>query len=358
MSNLVRDAVAKLGIYDVATGEDASSKLNQNESPFDVPQFLKERIVERVLSAPWNRYPSAHCKRLQTAIGQARGIPSECVLVGNGSNDIAHTVVSATVGSGDHMVLPTPMFFLYEKLARICSGAATLVPHVGSHFDFDADGIIDALEKYKPKLTVITTPNNPTGREMSMDDIRRVVDAASGVVLIDEAYSEFGKTKSMLDLALSNPNVAVLRTFSKAAALAGVRIGYLIGSAELVTQLRKARLPFMVNIFSEAAALVMLENEDWIGERVVAMKTMCSSLQHDVTRIDGVEVVPSATNFFLFKTEMPADALFRDLTRQGILIRKMNAYPEIQDYLRVSVGSADENRRFLRALTRIVRSNR
>jgi len=217
-------------------------------------------------------------------------------------------------------------------------------------FTFDADGLVTAVRETDARLTVLTTPNNPTGRAMTLDEIERVATASSGIVVVDEAYVEFNSEPSAVDLIDEHPNVMVMRTLSKGFGLAGLRLGYLIARPPVVKELMKARLPFMVDRFAEQAALAVLRRPALIEERVRRMQVSITEVTEALKQMDGVKVVPSEANFVIFTTPRSADALQEALTDRGVLVRNMGGYPELEGYLRVSAGTRAENKAFLTAL--------
>jgi histidinol-phosphate aminotransferase len=243
------------------------------------------------------------------------------------------------------------MFSLYEKVAHLSGAELTSVPP-NEDLSFDVDGLVDAVQQTGAVLTVLTTPNNPTGLALSMDEIERIVDASPGMVVVDEAYVEFNPEGTALRLLDRHPNVLVMRTLSKAFGLAGVRLGYLIGHADVVRELMKSRLPFMVDRFAEQVGLALLDRPELLRERVQKMQASVQEITSALQSMGAVTVVPSAANFVIFTTPLPADRLQDRLKDDGVLLRNMGGYPSLQGYLRVSAGTPDENKAFLAALER------
>ena len=347
--DLIRPAVRNESEYVVGAPSDVDVKLNQNESPFDLPTDLKEELLEAFGEIEFNRYPTEQPDRLHRALAEHDDVPPESIIVGNGSNEITYTFGLAFLDPGDPVVLPRPMFSLYAKVARLQDADLTEVPP-RDDFTFDADGLVAAVRETDARLTVLTTPNNPTGRAMTLDEIERVAQASSGIVVVDEAYVEFNSEPSAVELIDEHPNVMVMRTLSKGFGLAGVRLGYLIARPPVVKELMKARLPFMVDRFAEQTALAVLRRPELIEERVRRMQVSITEVIEALKQLDGVEVVPSEANFVIFTTPRPADALQEALTDRGVLVRNMGGYPELEGYLRVSAGTRAENKAFLTAL--------
>ena len=335
--------------YLVATPPATRVKLNQNESPFDLPDELKTRLSDRLRALPLNRYPSDQPARLARTLGQHLAWPSEGLLIGNGSNDLAQTLGLALVAPGTPVVLPRPMFALYESVVRMHAGEITSVAP-RDDFRFDTDALVEAIRTRQPALTILATPNNPTGRAMPLGDLEDIVTAAEGYVLVDEAYYEFSEEESARKLLPEHPNLFLMRTFSKAWGLAALRLGYLIGHPPVIRELLKARLPFMIDPVAEEAACMLLDRPELVRERVAALKASCAVLTAHLQDLPGVDVIPSQANFVLFKTALEPELLKARLAEQGVLVRNMSGYPELDGYVRVSAGLPKENKAFLDAL--------
>ena len=347
--SLIRPAVRNESEYVVGAPSTPEVKLNQNESPFDLPEDLKEELLESFSQVEFNRYPTEQPDRLRRALAEHDNVPPESIIVGNGSNEITYTFGLAFLTAGAPVVLPRPMFSLYAKVARLQDAALTEVPP-RENLTFDTDGLVEAVRDTEARLTVLATPNNPTGQALTLDEIERVAAASPGVVVVDEAYVEFNSEPSAVELMDEHPNVIVLRTLSKAFGLAGLRLGYLIAQPPVVTDLMKARLPFMVDRFAEQTALAVLQRPDLVEERVRRMQVSITEVTEALKQMDDVDVVPSDANFVIFTTPRPADALQDQLAEHGVLVRNMGGYPELEGYLRVSAGTRAENKAFLTAL--------
>ncbi len=345
----IRPAVRDRSEYIVDMPEGIDVKLNQNESPFDLPAGLKQELLDAHAQVEMNRYPSEQPEALRHALAEYDGVDPDQILVGNGSNEITYTFGLAFLDPGDPVVLPRPMFSLYEKVMRLQEADLTIVPPQDD-FGFDADALATAAAETDAVLTILTTPNNPTGLAMTLDELEQVVTASSGFVVIDEAYVEFNPEGTAIDLLEKHPNVLILRTLSKGFGLAGARLGYLLAHPAVVTELMKARLPFMVDRFAEQTALAVLRRPDLIEDRVSRIEASITTLTETLQAMEGVEVVPSQANFVIFTTPLPADTLQDRLADRGVLVRNMGGYPELEGYLRVSAGTEEENNAFLDAL--------
>jgi histidinol-phosphate aminotransferase len=345
----IRPAVRERSEYVVDMPSGINVKLNQNESPFDLPEDLKDELLDAYRQVEMNRYPSEQPEALRHALADYDGVDPDQILIGNGSNELTYTFGLAFLNPGDPVVLPRPMFSLYEKVMRLQEAHLTSVPPQND-FRFDAEALADAATATDAVLTILTTPNNPTGLAMTLDELEQVVTASSGFVVIDEAYVEFNPEGTALELLEQHPNVLILRTLSKGFGLAGARLGYLLAHPAVVTELMKARLPFMVDRFAEQTALAVLRRPNLIADRVSRIEESITTLTEALQAMDAVEVVPSQANFVIFTTPAPADALQDRLAERGVLVRNMGGYPELEGYLRVSAGTEAENNAFLTAL--------
>lgn len=348
----IRPEVRNQHAYIVGLPPDVSVKLNQNESPFDIPEDLRAALLERMAEMPFNRYPTEQPDRLRRALAAHDDVDPDSIIVGNGSNELTYTLGLAFIAPDTPVVLPRPMFSLYEKVGHLYGGNVIGIPP-NDDLSFDVDAIVEAVKTHEPTLTVITTPNNPTGRAVPLDDVERVIRAAApGMVVVDEAYVEFNPEGSATALLDTYPNIIILRTLSKAFGLAGLRLGYLIAHPDVAHELMKSRLPFMVDRFAEAAGLALLDRPALLEERVAQMKASTDELVEALQARNDIDVVPTTANFVIFRPPIHGSDLHARLSDEGVLIRDMSGYPELDGYLRVCGGTAEENKAFLTALDR------
>ena len=222
IARLVNPALQNIAAYKVEGGQHAEIKLNQNESPFDVPMWLKEEIIGEFIKEPWNRYPDILPYRGMQAYADFLGISSDSVMMSNGSNEMLYTIFLACLGPGRKVLVPDPSFSLYEKIALLLQSRIIRVPML-PNLDFDLDAILQTARDEAVDVIVISTPNNPTSKSMTFEDVRLIAESSDAIVLVDEAYIEFSRQRSILELIDELPNLVVLRTMSKALALAGIR---------------------------------------------------------------------------------------------------------------------------------------
>jgi histidinol-phosphate aminotransferase len=357
--HLIRPEVRAERAYRVPTEADAPAKLDQNESPFDVPEALKQAVAERFCASDWNRYPDDRPHRLIAALADQLGHPADGIIVGRGSNEITHTLGLCFLGHEVPVVLPHPMFALYASVARM-HGARIISVDPEPDFSHDPATILAAAQESNAALSIVTTPNNPTGQVLPFEGLERLIAQAPGAVLVDEAYHEFVPGPSAVDLLGQYPNLLIMRTFSKAMGLAGLRLGILLGDPALIQEIEKARLPFLVDRFSEAVALELMERPDLVTERVAVLTAERNRMLHALADQEGIEALPGAANFFLMRTPLACIELRDQLAEHGVRIRDVSGYPalaatdEQPGWVRVSVGTPVENQAFLDAVQQVL----
>jgi histidinol-phosphate aminotransferase len=342
----IKPAVRALTAYTLAARQ-APVKLNQNENPYEPPEALKQRVVELALGRPWARYPEFDPRELREKLAAFAGWRQDGVLAGNGSNELIEALLLVSVGPGTRVVIPEPTFTLYALLTKVLGGDLVRVA-LDAQLGYDVDAI--AAAQQGGGLTIVCSPNNPTGGVLALEDVRRLCRASSGLVVIDEAYHEFWG-HSAVPLLAEHPNLVVLRTFSKALALAGLRVGYLLASPELVREIDKARLPYNINFFSQAAAIAVLESYPELDANIQRIIRLREALQVALSALPGVRTFPSHANFILVEFERASPkAVFEVLYARGVLVRDVTAYPRLSRCLRLSVGSESENEQLLAGL--------
>lgn len=330
----------------------APIKLNQNENPYDYPEELKARVLERMAALQWSRYPELTPLSLHRKLARFAGWQPDGLLTGNGSNELLQAAFAAVLEPGKKVLLAVPTFSLYRLIAQVLGASVIEVP-LAKDFSYDLDAIAAAIDAERPELIVLCSPNNPTGSILSPAEVEEVCRRASGLVIVDEAYVEFAGSSACLVLA-RQPNLIIARTFSKAFGMAGLRLGYLLARPEIIVEITKAKVPFSVNIFSQVAAETALDESDLMRERIEAIIAARDELYRGLSQIAGVRAYPSGANFILFETARPAGQLFEALLERGILVRELSGYPMLGRALRVSVGRPEENRAFLAALREIM----
>lgn len=349
----VRAAIRDLPVYAVDQAG-LPVKLNQNESPLDVPESVKEEICRRLREMSWNRYPSGDLPALRAAVGEYAGIPPDFVLPGNGANELIQAVAAAAVRPGDIMLVVRPTFSVYKRVAAAAGLTLVELP-LGDDFAFDVPSLREAASS--AALVLLASPNNPTGTVISPEDIAALASATTGIVAIDEAYHEFHGA-AVLPLLGRFANLVVLRTFSKALSLAGARLGYLLARPDLAREIGKARLPFSVGLFQQAAAEVLLRCPSFLEANRREIIAERERLDAALRAMDGLRVIPSRANFILFGAPgVAGSALRRGLLERGVAVRWFDE-PGLEGLVRVTVGSRRENEAFLEGLRSVLAGSR
>jgi histidinol-phosphate aminotransferase len=347
-----RAELADLVAYD-AKDVRAEINLSANENPRNLPGEVLEKLADRVrFDIPFNRYPDPLATRLRELIAQANGLDAANVLVGNGGDEIILDIILAWGGPGRKLVDMPPTFAMYEIDARVTGTRVVEVPR-NAEFEVDGESLMAAVADQDPDIVVISNPNNPTGTMTAETLLIELLNATDALVLVDEAYFEFSR-QTMRPHMERHPNLAILRTFSKAFSLAGLRAGYLLAHADVVRELTKVRQPYSVNRFTQVAASLAFR-ERMVFEAGVR-ETMCNRdrLMHGLAQMSEVAVFPSEANFVLFRVDQAA-AIWRDLLHDhSILVRDLSRTPGLEDCLRVTVGTEEEVDRFLQAMDEIL----
>lgn len=326
-------------------------KMNQNESPLDIPQSVKTEIWNRLKKIHWNRYPPPVSQSLVERLSEYSYFPRENILVGNGSNELIQTLIYSCCDSGDSITVIKPGFSVYKRIAEMMNIRVQEVP-LNHNFRFDEKNIIEKSQK--SSLTILASPNNPTGTLLEVTQAEEIAQNIPGVLVVDEAYFEFCKD-SVLPLVSRRDNVWILRTFSKALGLAGIRLGYLLAPADVVKELVKAKLPFSTGIFQFLAGEVVLENPDFISRNVDLIKKERERLSRELEKTPGISPIPSRANFVLFESSrIPGNKLYEHLYESGVVLRYFDV-SRLKNKLRVTVGKPWENDFFLEKLSRIVK---
>jgi len=348
-STLARQDLKKLSPYEPVV-QPGVIKMDANEFPFDFPQEVMDYIYSSTDPQSFNRYPDPMAGDLRTALAGYTGAPKEYILAGNGSDEIILNLALTFATGGDVLITP-PTFSMYEVHSMVAGARPKFIPRNGD-FSVNVEEVINQANNTDTRLIFICSPNNPTANETPQHEIKRILQNVSALVVLDEAYIEFGGT-SCLSLVDEYPNLAVMRTFSKCFGLAGLRIGYLIASPGVINELRRVKQPFNLNSFSQRAALAVLDHLPLFEELIADIRDKRDLLWQQMQRIPGIEVLESKTNFITFKTTLPAAEIYQGLLNKGILIRNVSG-PGLENYLRVSVGTGDENNTFLTALRDLI----
>lgn len=333
----------------------AEVMVSANENPDDVPESLRTDIMRAIRRVALNRYPDPLANGLRDLIAEANGLDRDQVLIGNGGDELLFGTALAWGGPGRVFLNMPPTFSVYENNALLTGTSVVEVPR-RADFRVDEGAVIARLSRGDVDFTIVTSPNNPTGDAVSESFVRRVLEASDALVVVDEAYFEFSR-KTVRPLLENYENLVILRTFSKAFSLAGVRVGYLLGSERVLSEYKKVRQPYSVDAISQVVASTVYENRSKFVfgiERIVSER---ERMFERLGQMEGVEAFPSESNFILLRMEGASDA-WRELLARGVLVRDFSRTRYLEGCLRVSVGTPQENDRFLQTLGDIAASRR
>ena len=344
---LVRREILDLHAYHVPDSA-GYVKLDAMENPYPIPPELRDEIARAVADAPVNRYPDPGAATLKEKIRAVTGLPQGMeVLLGNGSDELIQLLALALNKPGATLLSVEPSFVMYKMIAAFTGMRYVGVP-LTTDFALDLPAILAAIEREQPALIFLAYPNNPTGNLFSADAVKQIIAAAPGLVVVDEAYYAFASDSFIPHLA-GYPDLLVMRTFSKLG-MAGLRLGFLAGSAAWLEQLEKLRLPYNVGVLPQLVAEKLLDRHDVLLQQAEQLKLERARLHRQLEAVPGVRVYPSEANFLLFRVAN-ATAVFDGLKQRGVLIKNLNGgHPMLRDCLRVTVGTEDECAKFMAAL--------
>ncbi len=293
-----------------------------------------------------NRYPDDSCSELRERLAKKLGKKTNELLIGNGSSELIELVMKAYLEYGELVVSISPTFSMYKLYTIINKGIYEEFP-LDNMKTLDVDGFIDFIKLKKPKIIILSNPNNPTGSTISREDILRIVEASDCMVILDEAYIEF-TDMDIQDSTREYKNLVVLRTFSKAYALAGIRLGYLIGDQETVEYINRVRSPYNINTITQEMGLQALDNEVEIMKNIALIKLERERVFGKLEDL-GLAPYPSGGNFIFFKG---IETLFDELVKKKILIRAFSG--DLKGYFRLSIGTKEENDLALKAIEEVL----
>lgn len=322
-------------------------RLDQNTN-LAGPNPAIAKVDPRKLDA--TQYPGRDADRLLAALSEFHGLPADRFVAGNGGDELLEILVKAFGEPGSVLAVPAPTYSLYPAIAKAAGLRYKPVPTRGGFATLDVEGIAAT----KPRMVWVANPNNPTGARYNGGDLERLLAAVDGIVLVDEAYIEYAGLKhSLLPRVDGADNLVVLRTFSKAYGLAGLRVGYLAANQELAARLNLAKPPFNVNLYSEAVATAALDEQEWVDAGVKAVRAERDTLAAALRKL-GFRVHPSEANFLLTDPPIDSAELLLRLRQRGILARTFPTSPGLERTIRFTVGGPAETDALLKALRSIL----
>ena len=332
----------------------AEAYLSANENPSDVAAEIRQEVKRELNKVQFNRYPDPLANELRDMIAEANGLDRDQVLMGNGGDELLFNVALCWGGPGRKFLNMPPTFSVYENNAQLTNTEVVNIPR-RDDYSIDEEAVLARVAEGDIDYVIVTSPNNPTGDLASDAFVLKLLDATDALVLVDEAYFEFSRG-TMRPYLAQHKNLLILRTFSKAFSLAGVRMGYLLGNAEVIREFLKVRQPYSVDSVSQAIARVVYRNRAKFEHGIMQIIDERTRVYQALCEIDGVTAYPSHANYILFHVE-GADVVWQKLYDQGILVRDFSHAPLMEMCLRVSIGSPEENDRFLNALREIIAAN-
>ena len=353
ISRLIHTEIQALRAYRV---EDSAGmiKLDAMESPYGIPEGLRPEWLERLRTIDVNRYPEPDASELKTQLREIFKIPADLeIMLGNGSDELIQLVQLAVAGAGRKIMSPQPSFSMYEIIARYTRGEFVSVS-LDDNFGLSQEKWMDALQKHSPACVFFSHPNNPTGNLFNPSLIEETAACTNGLVVVDEAYQAYAD-HTMMPFISGFENMLAMRTMSKSG-LAGLRLGYMAGITEWVTQLEKLRFPYNVNVLTQESVMFALENWSEFSSATELLCTERERMTQKLQDFDTLTVYPSQTNFLTIRlNQADADQVFQELKKMGILIKNLNgSHPVLTRCLRLTIGTLDENNAVCEALARIL----
>lgn len=353
IEKLIRPEIQSFTPYN-ANQQPYKIKLDANESPFNIPLAARKRLSEFIKNDPQlNLYPDTDSIELRKALSEHWDVDADCIIVGTGSDQLIQIITNVFVGVDDKVVYPVPSFGMYKDACLIAGGTPVeYLLNPDEKFEYSKETIIDAYEKEQPKIIYICNPNNPTGNIMLKDDILEVVKyCENSLVIVDEAYAEFSDS-TVIPYVKEYENLLVLKTFSKAYGLAGIRCGYSLSCKKLTNAINLARPPYNISSLSQYIAQLVLSNNEEINNNIEYLKEQREWMSGKLSKLKGIEVYKSHANFILIKVEN-CNEVYRKLCEKGIFVRKFGKGSLLSEYLRVSIGTKEQNTIFLDELNSI-----
>jgi len=348
---LLRKELQKLQAYHVPNTE-GFIKLDAMENPYAFPAELKQQWLQVMQQVSLNRYPDPQAEALKQVLRQAFNLNDKFgLMLGNGSDELIQLLVLAIAKPGACVLTVTPSFSMYKLIAEFIGVRVIEIPLQAETFDLQTEQICKSIKENNPALLFLACPNNPTGTLWPQSEVEEIVRQSNGLVVLDEAYAPFADY-SMMELVEKYSHVLLLRTVSKMG-LAGLRLGWLYGAQQWLNELNKLRLPYNINVLTQASAEFALQNIAVFNQQAARICQQREMLISALQNIDAIKVYPSQANFVLIKTlTKNADEVFQFLIENKIMIKNISAQALLENCLRVTVGTDAENEAFLKALVK------
>lgn len=352
ITRLIRPEIQALSAYAIPDPGELV-KLDAMENPYAWPEKLINEWLEILRNVSVNRYPDPNANALKTRLRTSMDVPQSMeLMLGNGSDEIIQIIMMA-LNPGQVVLSPAPSFVMYHMIATFAGLKYVGVP-ITNDFELDMNAMTRAIQEHRPAVIFIAYPNNPTGNLFKRQDILEILDISDGLVVLDEAYHAFADDTFMTELDQFE-NLLIMRTVSKMG-LAGLRLGFLAGHKKWLSEFNKIRLPYNINILTQISAEFALNHHDLFSEQTRSICMDREKLLEELNKLPGLTIYPSNANFILLRTAAgESTRIFEALKSKGILIKNMRATEGLlKDCLRVTVGTPEENRRFLAAISAII----
>jgi len=321
-------------------------KLNANENPYGLPEEIIEEILRKAKALEYSRYPNANSTKLSEVVSSFWGLDTSNIVIGNGSDELINYIINAFSEKGRRVITPTPSFAMYKIYSLINDTKFIEIPLDQNNFSLNEDKILEEAKRADSSIVFIAYPNSPTGNYFVEDKIMKIIEESGCLVVVDEAYYEFG-VKTFVPLLYRYRNLAILRTFSKAFSLASLRVGYLLSNSEIIQEVRKVKSPFNVNSFSQLAAQVVFENKEILKDRIKKIIEEREKLIIRINELPHFKAYPSQTNFVLVEvgSKGKSDLVYNNLLERGILVQTIYdpAFSTSRYFMRITVGNKEEN---------------
>ncbi len=325
----------------------AQAMLSANENPSNVPEEVRRDVMKRLKELDFNRYPDPLATELRQMIADANGLEKENVLMGNGGDELLFDIALAYGGEGRTFLNLPPTFSVYENNAHITGTDVVNIPRKAD-WSIDEEAVLERVAQGGIDYIIVASPNNPTGQLAGEDFMVKLLESTDALVMADEAYFEFSRF-SLRPYLATYPNLLILRTFSKAFSLAGVRMGYILGAPEVITEFVKVRQPYSVDSVSQAIAACVYSHRERFEHGIEQIIEQRGAVFDALSTMDGITPYPSDANYLLFHVDdVDAAQVWQRLYDKGILVRDFSS---LNNCLRVSIGSAAENQSFVQALS-------
>ncbi|WP_123054018.1 histidinol-phosphate transaminase [Clostridium sp. JN-1] len=327
-------------------------KLDANENFMNIRSDILEKVLGKIKSLDFNRYPDPDSTKVCKLYADYAKTDAKNVMAGNGSDELIQIIISAFVDKGESIMCVNPDFSIYAEYTEIEGGKAKVF-ELNEDFSLNVDKLIESVNREKVKVLFVSNPNNPVGTIIPRQDVLRIINECNSIVVVDEAYIEF-YGESIVDKINDYENLIVLRTFSKAAAMAAIRLGFLITNHKLIQEIKKVKPVFNVNSVTQAIGEVILENTDYIKDYTKKVLVERKFLFDGLKSINGLKVYPTHSNFIIMKLK-DSQNIYKELLKNSISVRNYAGDGRLNDFIRISVGSRKENEAVLNCLKKIIK---